>query len=182
VKPVRFDMATRAGVSGQDGSGYVLVPRSNFARSRRLTAGRGGDARHARQRRPAHPAGGAVLDASRAPPGGAFPVRCCLLHRRGRAQGLCVPAGGGLRARVLPVRECHDGAVGEHLGRAKAGPPVRRLASCVGLDRHVAEYARTRQTRQRVQAEQGGPRGRPAGGPGLLGDDWAGPDRRTADD
>ncbi len=47
--------------------------------------------------------GVAVLDASRAPPGGAFLVQCGLLYRRGQgtADRLCIPAVGGLRAQVL---------------------------------------------------------------------------------
>jgi hypothetical protein len=70
--------------------------------------------------------GAAILNASRAPPGGAFVVRCGLLCRRGQGtvDRLCFPAGGGLRAQVL--RECHDGPLGGHFGRAKTGSLVRR--------------------------------------------------------
>ncbi len=44
-----------------------------------------------------------ILDASRAPPGGAFLVLRSLLHRRGQGTGdlLFVPVGGGLRTQVL---------------------------------------------------------------------------------
>ncbi len=79
-----------------------------------------------------------VLDASRAPPGGLFLVLCCLLYRRGQstADRLCIPAGGGLRAQVL--RECHDGPIGGHFGRAKTGSLVLRLAFWVGQDLDVA--------------------------------------------
>jgi hypothetical protein len=62
--------------------------------------------------------GATILNASRAPAGGAFVVRCCL---RGQVtvDQLCIPAGGGLRAQVL--RECHNGPLGRHFGRAKTG-------------------------------------------------------------
>ncbi len=68
--------------------------------------------------------GGAILNASRALPGGAFVVRCCLLYLRGQGtvDRLYIPAGGGLRAQVL--RECHDGPLGGHFGRAKTGSLV----------------------------------------------------------
>ena len=88
-----------------------------------------------------------------------FQVHCGLLYRRGKgvADLLCIPAGAGLRAQVL--RECHDGPLGGHFGRAKTGSLVRRLAFRVGQD--VAEYVRSCQTCQRTKAEHGGPRGLP---------------------
>ena len=119
-----------------------------------------------------------ILNASRAPPGGTFLVRCGLLYRRGQgtADRLCIPAGGGLRTQVL--RECHDGPLGGHFGRAKTGSLVRRLAFWVGQDLDVAEYVRSCQTCQRVKAEHGGPRGLlhplplPSRRGGMIGVDW----------
>ena len=110
--------------------------------------------------------------------GGAFLVRCGLLYRRGQgaADRLCIPAGGGLRAQVL--RECHDGPLGGHFGRAKTGSLVRRLAFWVGQDVDVAEYVRSCQTCQRTKAEHGGPRGLlhplplPSRRGGMIGVDW----------
>jgi len=115
---------------------------------------------------------------SRTPAGGAFLVRCGLLYRRGQgaADRLCIPAGGGLRAQVL--RECHDGPLGGHFGRAKTGSLVRRLAFWVGQDLDVAEYVRSCQTCQRMKAEHGGPRGLlhplplPSRRGGMIGVDW----------
>jgi hypothetical protein len=89
---------------------------------------------------------------------------------------LCVLAGSGLRAQVL--RECHDGPLGGHLGRAKTGSQVRRLAFWVGQDSDMAEYVRSCQTRQRTKAEHGGPRGLlhplplPSRRGGMIGVDW----------
>ncbi len=128
--------------------------------------------------KPVNRHGAAVLDASRAPPGGAFLVRCGLLYRRGQdtRDRLCVPAGGGLRTQVL--RECHDGPIGGHFGRAKTGSLVRRLAFWVGQDLDVAEYVRTCKTCQRVKADHGGPRGLlhplplPSRQGGMIGVDW----------
>ena len=100
-----------------------------------------------------------ISGSARAPKGGAFLVRCGLLYRRGQGEAdrLCIPAGGGLRAQVL--RECHDGPLGGHFGRAKTGSLVRRLAFWVGHDFDVAEYVRSCQTCQRTKAEHCGPRG-----------------------
>jgi hypothetical protein len=100
-----------------------------------------------------------LATAAHAPQGGAFLVRCGLLYRRGQGEAdrLCIPAGGGLRAQVL--RECHDGPLGGHFGRAKTGSLVRRLAFWVGQDVEVAEYVRSCQTCQRTKAEHCGPRG-----------------------
>ncbi len=69
-----------------------------------------------------------VVAPSRAPKGGTFLVRCGLLDRRGQGEAdlLCITAGGGLRAQVL--RECHDGPLGGHSGRAKTRSLVRCLA------------------------------------------------------
>jgi len=99
--------------------------------------------------------GNAILDASRISPGGTFLVRCGLLYRRGQGASdrLCIPAGGDLRTQVL--RECHDGPLGGHFGRAKTGSLVRRLAFWVGQDVDVAEYVRSCQTCQRTKAEHG---------------------------
>jgi hypothetical protein len=62
--------------------------------------------------------GAPIVEPARASKGGAFLVRCGLLYRRGQGEAdcLCIPAGGGLRAQVL--RECHDGPLGGHFGRA----------------------------------------------------------------
>ena len=92
---------------------------------------------------------------ARAPNGGMFLVRCCLLYRRGQggADHLCFPAGSGLRAQVL--RERHDGPLGGHFRRAKTGSPVLRLAFRVGLDVDVTEYVRSCQVFQRTKAEHG---------------------------
>ena len=95
--------------------------------------------------------GAAMSDPSHTPSGGTFLVRCGLLYRRGQgaADRLCIPAGGGLRTQVL--RECHDGPLGGHFGRAKTGSLVRRLAFWVGQDRDVVEYVRTCQTCRRMK-------------------------------
>jgi hypothetical protein len=122
--------------------------------------------------------GNAILDASRISPGGTFLVRCGLLYRRGQGASdrLCIPAGGDLRTQVL--RECHDGPLGGHFGRAKTGSLVRRLAFWVGQDVDVAEYVRSCQTCQRTKAEHGGPRGLlhplplPSRRGGMIGVDW----------
>ncbi len=85
---------------------------------------------------------------------------------------LCIPAGGGLRAHVL--RDCHDGLLGGHFGRAKTGSLVRHLAFWVGQDVDV----RRCQTCQRTKAEHGGPRGLlhplqlPSQRGGMIGVDW----------
>ncbi len=118
-----------------------------------------------------------VLD-SCPPKGGGFLVRCGLLYRRGQgaADRLCIPAGGGLRTQVL--RECHDGPLGGHFGRAKTGSLVRRLTFWVGQELDVAEYVRSCQTCQRTKAEHGGPRGLlhplplPSRRGGMIGVDW----------
>ena len=122
--------------------------------------------------------GAPIVDSARAPKGGAFLVRCGLLYRRGQGEAdrLCIPAGSGLRAQVL--RECHDGPLGGHFGRAKTGSLVRRLAFWVGQDVDVAEYVRSCQTCQRTKAEHGGPRGLlhplplPSRRGGMIGVDW----------
>ena len=122
--------------------------------------------------------GDAAVDASRPPKGGGFLVRCGLLYRRGQGEAdrLCIPAGGGLRAQVL--RECHDGPLGGHFGRAKTGSLVCLLAFWVGQDVDVAEYARSCQTCQRTKADHGGPRGLlhplplPSRRGGMIGVDW----------
>ena len=113
-----------------------------------------------------------------APKGGTFLIRCGLLYRRGQGvtDRLCIPLGAGLRAQVL--RECHDGPLGGHFGRAKTGSLVRRLAFWVGQDVDVAEYVRSCQTCQRTKAEHGGPRGLlhplplPSRRGGMIGVDW----------
>ena len=131
--------------------------------------------------------GDVIPGPSRIPAGGTFLVRCGLLYRRGQgaADRLCIPAGGGLRAQVL--RECHDGPLGGHFGRAKTGSLVRRLAFWVGQDVDVAEYVRSCQTCQRVKAEHGGPRGLlhplplPSRRGGMIGVDWIAGLPTTAD-
>ena len=113
-----------------------------------------------------------------APKGGTFLIRCGLLYRRGQGvtDRLCIPLGAGLRAQVL--RECHDGPLGGHFGRAKTGSLVRRLAFWVGQDVDVAEYVRSCQTCQRTKAEHVGPRGLlhplplPSRRGGMIGVDW----------
>ena len=137
--------------------------------------------------RPVDRHGEASFDSSRTPAGGTFLVRCGLLYRRGQgvADRLCIPGGGGLRAQVL--RECHDGPLGGHFGRAKTGSLVRRLAFWVGQDVDVAEYVRSCQTCQRVKAEHGGPRGLlhplplPSRRGGMIGVDWIAGLPTTAD-
>ena len=122
--------------------------------------------------------GAPLVDPALSPKGGTFLVRCGLLYRRGQGEAdrLCIPAGGGLRAQVL--RECHDGPLGGHFGRAKTGSLVRRLAFWVGQDVDVAEYVRSCQTCQRTKAEHGGPRGLlhplplPSRRGGMIGVDW----------
>ena len=103
--------------------------------------------------------GAPIVGPAHTPKGWTFLVRCGLLYRRGQGETdrLCIPAGSGLRAQVL--RECHDGPLGGHFGRAKTGSLVRRLAFWVGQDVDVAEYVRLCQTCQRTKAEHGGPRG-----------------------
>jgi hypothetical protein len=56
-----------------------------------------------------------IVEPARASKGGAFLVRCGLLYRHGQGEA----DSGGLRAQVL--RECHDGPLGGHFGRAKTG-------------------------------------------------------------
>ena len=85
------------------------------------------------------------------------------------------------------LRECHDGPLGGHFGRAKTGSLVRRLAFWVGQDVDVAEYVRSCQTCQRVKAEHGGPRGLlhplplPSRRGGMIGVDWIAGLPTTAD-
>ena len=100
-----------------------------------------------------------IVDRARSPKGGDFPgtLRVPVPPRAGRVGPSCIPAGGGLRSQVL--RECHDGPLGGHFGRAKTGSLVRRLAFWVSQDGDVAEYVRSCQTCQRTKAEHGGPRG-----------------------
>ena len=64
---------------------------------------------------------------------------CGLLYWQGQGASdrLCIPAGGDLRTQVL--RECHDGPLGGHFGRAKTGSLLRRLAFWVGQDVEVSE-------------------------------------------
>jgi hypothetical protein len=50
----------------------------------------------------------------------------------------------GLRAQTL--RECYDGPLGGHFGRAEAGSLVRCLTFWVGPDRDFAEQVGTCQT------------------------------------
>ena len=122
--------------------------------------------------------GRAVVLGSCSPKGGAFIVRCGLLYRRsqGAADCLSIPAGGCLRVQVL--RECHDGPLGGHFGRAKSESLVRRLTFWVGQELDVAEYVRSCQTCQRTKAEHGGPRGLlhplplPSLRGGMIGVDW----------
>ena len=101
-------------------------------------------------------------------------VRCGLLYRRGQGEKdrLCIPAGGGLREPVL--RECHNGPLGGHFGRAKTGSLVRHLAFWVGEDVDVAEYVRSCQTCQRTKAEHGliHPLPLPSRRGGMIGVDW----------
>ena len=66
---------------------------------------------------------------------------------------LRIPAGGGLRAQLL--RECHDGPLGGHFGRAKTGSLERRLAFWGGT---APQRRRVGATRRRTKSEYGGPR------------------------
>ena len=121
-----------------------------------------------------------IVDRARSPKEGTFVVRCGLLYRRGQGGSdcRCIPAGCGLRSQVL--RECHDGQLGGHFGRAKTGSLVRRLAFWVGQDGDVAEYIRSCQTcpSQRTKAEHCGPRGLlhplllPSRRGEMIGVDW----------
>jgi hypothetical protein len=86
--------------------------------------------------------GAAILDALRAPSGGAFLVRCGLLYRRGQ------DVWAGCASRLAEVRECHDGPLGGHFGRTKTVSLVRRLAFWAGQDVDVAEYVRKCQSCQ----------------------------------
>ncbi len=97
--------------------------------------------------------GDTILDASGGAPGWAFLVRCGLLDRQGqgRADGLCIPVCGGLRAQML--RECHDRPLGGHFGWAKSGSLLRSLVFWVGKDVDVAEIVRTSQVCQRTKTE-----------------------------
>ncbi len=121
--------------------------------------------------------GAPIVEPARAPNGGTFLVRCGLLYRRGQGEAdrLCIPAGGGLRAQVL--RECHDGPLGGHFGRAKTGSLVRP-ALWVGQDVDVADHVRSCQTFQRTKAEHCCPRGLrhplplPSRRGGMIGVDW----------
>ena len=61
------------------------------------------------------------------------------------------------------LRDCDDGSLGGHFGRAKTGSLVRRLAFWVDPDVNVADYVRSCQTFQRTKAKHGGPLSR-----GLL--------------
>jgi hypothetical protein len=89
---------------------------------------------------------------------------------------LCVPTGSCLRTQAL--RECHDGPLGGHFGRAKTGSLVRRLSFWVGQDGDVAEYVRSCQACQSTKADHGGPRGLlhplplPSRRQGMIGMDW----------
>jgi hypothetical protein len=117
-----------------------------------------------------------IVGSDRAPKGGMFLVQCGLLYRSGQgaADRLCIPACGGLQAQVL--RECHDGQLGGHFGRAKMGSLVRRLTFWVGQDVTVAEYVHTCQTCQQTKAEHCCPRGLlhplPSRRGGMIGVDW----------
>ena len=67
--------------------------------------------------------------------------------QQGETDCFCILTGGGLHEQVL--RQCRDGPLGGHFGRAKTGSLVRHLAFWVGQDVDVAEYVRSCQTCQR---------------------------------
>ena len=112
------------------------------------------------------------------PAGGTFIIRCGLLYRRGQGEAdrLCVPDGGGLRARIL--QECHDTPLGGHFGRHKTAALVRRLAFWPGQTRDVVAYVRSCEVCQRTKADHVGPRGLlhplplPSRRGGVIGVDW----------
>ena len=82
------------------------------------------------------------------------------------------------------LRDCHDGPLGGHFGRAKTGLLVRRLAFWVGQDRGVAEYVHSRQSCHRTKAARAATPS-PASAVETAWDDWfgvGGLDRRAADD
>ncbi len=64
------------------------------------------------------------LDTSWVLPCWTYLVLCGLLYRHGQGASnrLCIPAGGDLLTQVL--RECHNGPLGGHFGRAKTGSLV----------------------------------------------------------
>ena len=113
-------------------------------------------------------------------------IRCGLLYRRGQGAGdrLCVPEGDGLREQVL--RECHDGPLGGHFGRAQTQSLVSRLAFWNGQDREVAANLCSCPRCQRVKADHCGPRGLlhalplPTRRGGMIGLDFIGPLPTTA--
>ena len=119
-----------------------------------------------------------VTGATIRPAGGAFIIRCGLLYRRGQGEAdrLCVPDGGGLRARIL--QECHDTPLGGHFGRHKTAALVRRLAYWPGQTRDVDAYVRSCEVCQRTKADHVGPRGLlhplplPSRRGGVIGVDW----------
>ena len=112
------------------------------------------------------------------PAGGTFIIRCGLLYRRGQGEAdrLCVPDGGGLRARIL--QECHDTPLGGHFGRHKTAALVRRLAFWPGQTRDVVAYVRSCEVCQHTKADHVGPRGLlhplplPSRRGGVIGVDW----------
>ena len=119
-----------------------------------------------------------VAGSTSRPAGGTFIIRCGLLYRRGQGEAdrLCVPDGGGLRARIL--QECHDTPLGGHFGRHKTAALVRRLAYWPGQTREVDSYVRSCGICQRTKADHVGPRGLlhplplPARRGGVIGVDW----------
>ena len=119
-----------------------------------------------------------VTGATSRPAGGTFIIRCGMLYRRGQGEAdrLCVPDGGGLRARIL--QECHDTPLGGHFGRHKTMALVRRLAYWPGLTRDVDAYVRSCEVCQRTKADHVGPRGLlhplplPSRRGGVIGVDW----------
>ncbi len=76
------------------------------------------------------------------------------------------------------LRECQDGPLGGHLGRAKTGSLVWHLAFWVRQNVDVAGYVRSCQTCQRTKEEHGGPRGLlhplpvPSRRGGMIGVHW----------
>ena len=121
------------------------------------------------------------------PRGGTFVIRCGLLYRTGQGSvaRLCIPAGGGLRTKVL--RDLHDAPLSGHFGRDKTLSLARRLVFWPGMTQTVADYVASCPVCQRVKADHTGPRGLfhalplPSRRGGMWGIDFIGPLQASAE-